>query len=579
MTSPRTVKPTRFTTTTGATALLVAAAIAGAGLFSSPRGLRASGATPLPGDTATVRHVLNRLTFGPRPNDIETVKAMGLGAYLEQQLHPDTIADRDLDQRLAAFTTLTMRSSEIARSFAQPLFDARRTRKAEASASEPPSRSPDGQTAPGGQAGPGGNDTSDDPPKIDPAVARAAALPLLELGQQKVLRAVYSDRQLEAVLTDFWFNHFNVDARKSLDRFFLTEYEREAIRPHVLGRFRDLLGATAKSPAMLFYLDNWLSADPAGPHADAAGAGRFTRRDTRRQRFVQRRLQNDDQRTRLAGVMPKKNGLNENYARELMELHTLGVDGGYTQKDVTEVARAFTGWTIERPRQGGGAFTFDPRLHDPGDKVVLGHRIKGGNRKGVEDGEAVLDLLARHPATAHFIATKLARRFVSDEPPAALVDRLAARFRNTDGDLREVMRTLLTAPEFLSPTIVNAKTKTPFEFVVSAIRAVNGDLVDARPVVQQIAGLGMPLYQCQPPTGYKDSAEAWTNAGALVQRMNVAQLIAQGSRQSGLAAPAASLDRTVLGDLSDATAAVVAKATTDWQRVALTLGSPEFQKR
>jgi uncharacterized protein (DUF1800 family) len=234
-------------------------------------------------------------------------------------------------------------------------------------------------------------------------------------------------------------------------------------------------------------------------------------------------------------------GLNENYGRELMELHTLGVDGGYTQKDVTEVARAFTGWTIENPRQGGG-FTFEPRMHDTAQKVVLGHVIKAGG--GESDGEQVLDILAAHPSTARFIATKLARRFVGDMPPATLVDRAAARFRETHGDLREVTRTILTSSEFLSPGSYRTKVKTPFEFVVSALRTTGTEAGDAKPIVRQLQQLGMPLYMCQPPTGYKDTADAWMNTGALVNRMNYALTLAR----------------------------------TD-QDLALTLGSPEFQRR
>jgi uncharacterized protein (DUF1800 family) len=234
-------------------------------------------------------------------------------------------------------------------------------------------------------------------------------------------------------------------------------------------------------------------------------------------------------------------GLNENYGRELMELHTLGVDGGYTQKDVTEVARAFTGWTIENPRQGAG-FTFEPRIHDPGQKMVLGHVIKAGG--GESDGERVLDILAAHPATAQFIATKLARRFASDTPPPALVDRAAKRFRETGGDLREVTRTILTSPEFLSPDAYHAKVKTPFEFVVSALRTSGTDIADAKPLVRELQQLGMPLYMCQPPTGYKDTADAWVNTGALVSRMNFALKLARND-----------------------------------QDLALTLGSPEFQRR
>ena len=393
---------------------------------------------------------------------------------------------------------------------------------------------------------------------------------MLKLAQQKLLRAIYSERQLQGVLTDFWFNHFNVDARKGRDRFLLTTYEREAIRPHVLGKFRDLLEATAKSPAMLFYLDNWMSADPnavrAGPRAALRPGNR------------------------------QRQGLNENYGRELMELHTLGVDGGYTQQDVTDVARAFTGWTIGNPRQGGG-YTFDARRHDNGEKLVLGHRIKAGG--GESDGERVLDILAAHSSTARFIATKLVRRFVSDTPPAALVDRAATRFRALIGDIEEVVRTILSSPEFLAPDAYRAKIKSPFEFIVSAMRATGAEVQDATPLVRWLQQLGMPLYACQPPTGYKDTAEAWVNTGALVNRMNIALALASnrmrgitidsrqsaaGSRQSAVDAPASSdsrdvIDRLLNGDASDSTRATIDKATTPAQVAALTLGSPEFQRR
>jgi uncharacterized protein (DUF1800 family) len=279
-----------------------------------------------------------------------------------------------------------------------------------------------------------------------------------------------------------------------------------------------------------------------------------------------------------------------------MELHTLGVDGGYTQKDVTEVARAFTGWTIVNPRMGGG-FVFDARIHDRGQKVVLGHVIKAGGRQ--DDGEQVLDILAKHPSTARFIATKLARRFVADTPPAALVDRLAARFRDTDGDLREVMRTLLNSPEFLSPDAYRAKVKTPFEFVVSAVRATNTDVQDATPLVRAMQQLGMPLYMCQPPTGYKDTADAWVNTGALVNRMNFALQLASNKLRTGLKAgpyneagnglpagpgrasdlPDRIIEAVLDNDISDTTRATIAKATSAEQMTALTLGSPEFQRR
>jgi uncharacterized protein (DUF1800 family) len=392
---------------------------------------------------------------------------------------------------------------------------------------------------------------------------------IVELSEQKMLRAIYSERQLQEVLADFWFNHFNVDARKGADRFLLTEYEREAIRPHVLGKFRDLLEATAKSPAMLFYLDNWMSADPNGPHMQAAPP-RIVRGPFGGVTVIPRPPRLPQQ----GKNAPK--GLNENYGRELMELHTLGVDGGYTQKDVTEVARAFTGWTIQQPRNGG-AYRFEPRLHDPGRKVVLDHVIKAGGGEG--DGEEVLDILARHPSTARFVSTKLVRRFVSDTPPPALVDRAAKRFRETDGDIREVIRTILTSQEFLAPEAYRAKVKTPFEFVVSALRATGAEVENPMPLVRAMQQLGMPLYQCQPPTGYKDTADAWVNTGALVNRMNLAVQLTSARMPGITPSNLDNLTSELADDISDTTRATIGRATTPAQAAALTLGAPEFQRR
>jgi uncharacterized protein (DUF1800 family) len=448
-----------------------------------------SATTPAPTDAA-ITHLLNRVAYGPRPGDVERVRALGLDRYIDEQLHPERIADRAIQPRLAGLTTTALSAKEIAERFERPALEARRDRQKQT-----------GTTA----------TTPADPAARGPLRQQANQL-VAELAEAKVLRAIYSERQLLEVLTDVWFNHFNVDARKNRERFLLTVYERDTIRPHVLGRFRDLLEATARDPAMLVYLDNWMSADPNAP-------ARF--------------------RAAPAGKRPR--GINENYARELMELHTLGVDGGYTQKDVTEVARAFTGWTIENPRRGSG-FRFDARMHDGGAKIVLGHKIAAGG--GESDGERVLDILAAHPSTARFIAFKLARRLVGDEPPPALVERAAARFRTTNGDLREVTRTILTSPEFLSPDAFHSKVKTPFEFVVSALRATAADVTDARPIVRQLRDLGMPLYQCQPPTGYADTADAWVNTGALVSRLNYALKLAGPDKE-----------------------------------LALALGAPEFQKR
>jgi uncharacterized protein (DUF1800 family) len=526
-------------------------------------------AAPSPADDASIVHVLNRIGYGPRPADVERMRQLGIQEYIQQQLHPERIADEGMQARLDGMTTLTLSTSELLERYQQPNAQARRARQ-QAAANNPSGSPPER-------------------PMRDPNM-QPPNLPLVELSEQKLLRAIYSDRQLEQVLTDFWFNHFNVDARKGPVRMMLTEYEREAIRPHVLGRFRDLLGATAKSPAMLFYLDNWMSSDP---NADMNAQRRAQRNPLRPQRPQQ------PQRP-LPPAPPanaQRGGLNENYARELMELHTVGVDGGYTQKDVTEVARAFTGWTIRNPRVRGD-FVFEPRIHDDQEKVVLGHKIRGG---GLKDGEQVLDILAEHPSTARFISTKLARRFVSDTPPSALVERMSARFTATRGDLREVLRMLLTSPEFLAPALYSTKTKTPFEFVVSAVRATDAPLNDVRPLVRSLQELGMPLYQCQPPTGYKDTADAWVNTGALVGRMNFAQSLASApsfgvrsdrdrstfdastnARTKSAKAPergTADVDPLVGLTVSDATRSTIARATTPQQGLALMLGSPEFQKR
>jgi len=517
--------------------------------------VRAELAPPIKNDARSAAHALNRVAFGPRPGDVDRVRAIGVDRYIDEQLHPERIPDSAMAPRLAGLASITMSSREISEKYEQPLVEARRKRAA--NGQQQNAQPPDG------------------PPAMQDPVQQRAQSVVLELSEQKLLRAVHSDRQLQEVLTDFWFNHFNVDARKGADRFLLTEYERETIRPHVLGKFRDLLEATAKSPAMLFYLDNWMSIDPAGPHVDpraaARGRGRFG--GAMPPRLQQMPQQNPNNMRR---------GLNENYGRELMELHTLGVDGGYTQKDVTEVARAFTGWTIQQPRQGGG-FRYEARLHDEGQKVVLGRVIKAGG--GQSDGEQVLDILAKHPSTAKFISMKLVRRFVSDTPPSALVDRAAKRFTETDGDIREVLRTILTSKEFLAPDAYRAKVKTPFEFVVSAIRATGADVTEAMPLVRAVNQLGMPLYQCQPPTGYKDTADAWVNTGALVNRMNVALQITSGQMRRAIPRvdlPAdgdAMIARLLGGDASDTTRATIAKASTPPQMAALTLGSPEFQRR
>jgi uncharacterized protein (DUF1800 family) len=336
-----------------------------------------------------------------------------------------------------------------------------------------------------------------------------------ELAQAKLLRAIYSERQLEEVMTDFWFNHFNVFVGKGPERLLLTTYEQDTIRPHALGKFEDLLVATAKSPAMLFYLDNWLSVGPNSMQAQGIpsrpmGYGPYGRPRRFPPNQNAKRKQNS--------------GLNENYGRELLELHTLSVNGGYSQRDVTEVAKVFTGWTIEKPFEGMG-FRYDPRMHEPGPKFVLGHHIKP---KGQDEGKEVLHLLATSSQTAHFISLKLAERFVSDDPPAALVDRMAKTFEKKKGDIREVLDTMFHSPEFWADTSYRAKVKTPLEFVASALRATGADVQDAMPLARQLNQMGMPLYGAQPPTGYSMKADTWVSSSALLNRMNFALALTGG---------------------------------------------------
>ncbi|MBZ5492430.1 MAG: DUF1800 domain-containing protein [Acidobacteriia bacterium] len=415
-----------------------------------------------------------------------------------------------------------------------------------------------------------------------------------ELAEAKLLRAIYSNRQLDEVMTDFWFNHFNVFIGKGPDRYMVSAYERDVIRPHALGKFKDILAATAKSPAMLFYLDNWQS---VGPNSELAlyGPGRFR---GPRGRFARPRPQ----------AKNRPSGLNENYAREIMELHTLGVDGGYTQKDVTELAKVLTGWTIERP-QLGGEFKFNERAHEPGPKYVLGRKI---GESGEKEGEEMLDVLAHHPSTAKFISRKLAMRFVSDNPPQALVDRMAETFLKKDGDIREVLRTMFHSPEFWAADAYRAKMKTPFEFVASAARASGADIQNALPLVAILNRMGMPLYAMQPPTGYSMKAETWVNSSALLNRMNFALQLASGrlpgtslDPQALIPGPApadpqsalALLEQSILaGDVSSQTHAVIQKQLGDPQIsqrklddadkrsnygaiAGLIMGSPEFQRR
>jgi len=627
-------------------------------------------------------HALNRLTFGPRPGDVERVTQMGVDKWIELELHPDKIDASALDARLAPFRTLRMGTKEIVENF-PPDQLIKQIADGKASLPQDPTKraiyeaqlqryedkqerkdkdkdEPSKSAAAADSAQPADpeqmrrreerrranlrtQELLDQPPdermkeilEMSPEDRRTIAITakgvkadalmegmspqqketvmalnnpeqvvVNELTQAKLLRAIYSERQLDEVMTDFWFNHFNVFINKGADRYLLTSYERDAIRPHALGKFEDLLVATAKSPAMLFYLDNWLS---VGPDSEIA-LGIPPHQPHRRGPSANSRPNN---RPRGKSKARQASGLNENYGRELMELHTLSVNGGYSQKDVTEVAKVFTGWTLDQPKQGG-AFRFDPRMHQPGDKIVLGHRIK---EHGEKEGLEVLHLLAHNPNTAHFISQKLAMRFVSDDPPPALVDRMSKTFLKKHGDIREVLRTMFKSPEFWSPDAYRAKVKTPLEFVVSAVRASGAQVEDARALVGTLNNMGMMPYGMTPPTGYSMKADVWVNSSALLGRMNFALGLAAGKIRgikidsaAGTTAAGeevttdpqqtlATLEKSLLsGDISKQTHDTISKQLEDPKisrrrlddpkrppNVAaitgLILGSPEFQRR
>ena len=533
--------------------------------------------TELTADEA-ILHAMNRLAYGPRPGDVDRVRQMGLAKWIDHQLAPNSIDDQALNARLENLPTLSMSAAQLIEEYPQPKQTAvQAAKRADAAANSnlqtanngtPPSTPPSSSATVGQSAsnnspevnvadkasvpvsmktkplptnpevaanlttsGAGKRNvlSGPDPNTVPRVIADDSKKPqrvIEELAMAKVTRAIYSERQLQQVMDDFWFNHFNVYAAKGEDKWYLTSYERDVIQPHILGKFKDLVTATAESPAMLFYLDNFLSADPNAARRQAA---------LRAMRQNRGRFNHPPQ---PQNQQPKKNarGLNENYGRELMELHTLGVEGGYTQKDVTELARCFTGWTIDKPRLNP-QFKFDEKLHDPDQKIVLKKKIHAG---GIKDGEQAIELLAKHPSTAKFISTKLARRFVSDNPPAPLVARMAKAFESSDGDIRAVMHTMIYSPEFWSREAYRAKIKTPFELVVSAVRALGADADTAMPLVQWVGRIGEPLYQCQPPTGYADNAEAWVNTGALLNRLNFSLTLA-GNKIRGSRADVASL--------------------------------------
>ena len=466
-----------------------------------------------------VIHILNRTTFGPTREEVQRVHRMGIRAYLDEQLHPERISDAVVEEKLAGLKTMRLSSRELIELYPTP-------RQAKQRAAQNPQMAPMQDMTQG------------------PRVV------ILELQQARLLRAIYSKRQLYEVMVDFWSNHFNIFAAKGADRWLSTSYDRDTIRPHGLGRFKDLLQATAQSPAMLFYLDNWLSASPN------AAVARFAPNNRRR-------------------------GLNENYARELMELHTLGVDGGYTQKDVQEVARCFTGWTIRQPR-GEGGFYFEPKIHDDGEKTVLGHRIPAGG--GLGDGLKVLDLLAHHPSTARFVSLKLARRFVSDNPPPSIVDKATTTFRESEGDIPTVLRAIFEAPEFFSPGAFQAKVKMPLEYVTSALRATGAEVQMSHQLLRYLGRMGEPLFLAQPPTGYPDAGASWTSPDMLLTRVNFASdLVANripGSRvPPDLINDKDSFTHLIAPDQLSAATRLALSQIEGNQSIGFLMATPEFQRR
>jgi len=425
-----------------------------------------SAADPAPGQQTEQKalYALDRLGYGPRPGDLDRVMSMGVDTYINEQLAPEKIAEPpELQQRLDALDTTRISTANLFRDYGPP---ARKAAGADEDARK----------------------------KVEQAAHHVAE----EAQQARLLRALYSPAQLQEVMTDFWFNHFNVFRDKGIEgQIWVGTYERDAIRPYALGHFRDLLGATAKHPAMLYYLDNWQS---SVPHQDKNG--------------------------------DLKGGLNENYAREVMELHTLGVDGGYTQKDVTELARILTGWTyLPRELEAGTTqpFAFDPKRHDFGDKHFLGKTFNGADSDGEDEGERALDLLARSPATAKHISYQLAQYFVADQPPPELVQRLSKRFRDSNGDIREVLRTLFHSKEFWDAAGSEGKFKTPYRYVVSAVRASGINVINFKPLLGALNQFGMPLYGCQTPDGYKNIESAWLNPDAMVYRLNFANALGNGN--------------------------------------------------
>ena len=555
-----------------------------------------------------VLHALNRLAYGPRPGDVERIRKMGLAKWIDEQLSFTFGNDSTLDAKLSKFKTLKMSSGELLAKYPPPNQAAKRSGM---SVEEYRERMQQRMRASREELRQQGTD----PAQIQFETMRGPQRIQAELDLATIDRAIYSDRQLYEMMSNFWANHFNVNVNKGADRWLETDYIEKTIRPRAMGKFENLLVATAKSPAMLFYLDNWLSADPvAFQQMQAEIAARRRRFEGL---FMGGMIPQGRDFPQPGGVPAKANGLppqkqerglNENYGREVMELHTVGVNGGYTQQDVIQMADCLTGWTIRAP-QREAEFFFNDRIHDHSPKIVMGKRFNYG---GMKDGLEALHMLAASPATAKHISFQLAQHFVSDNPPQSLVQRMSDTFILTGGDIRAVLRTMIYSPEFWSREAFRAKVKTPFEVAVSAARAVDVQTDVSLQLAQWIGRMGEPLYQCEPPTGYADTADVWVNAGALLNRLNFAlalatnhmpgvqvdlpQLLGADADRNPETALARSLGDLLGGDVSAQTRATLEKQMSDPQIVqarlddpvkhvnegliaGLVLGSPEFQRK
>ena len=499
-------------------------------------------------------HALNRLAYGARPGEADSVARRGVMKWIERQLDADHISDARLAEHERQFKILDYDRADLAGRYRDATRERQRLQR-EAAATGDSTRMRDARPMQefrelGGQ-----------------------------LQQLAIVRAALSERQLREVMVDFWTNHFNVFVGKGADRFLLPSYIEETIRPRALGRFEDLLIATAESPAMLFYLDNAQSVAPGStPPAQRRPVFMF------RRRFGMNEMP-EERRQRL---QRRPTGINENYARELLELHTLGVDGGYTQQDIIEVARIFTGWSIEPPDRGSG-FVFRDWAHDNGTKHVFGLTF---DADGKDEGIKLLKLLANEHATMRHVSAKLCARFVADEPPDGCVDAAVAAWQKTHGDIRAVLRAIFTSPDFWSAQAVRSKVKTPVEFVVSAVRATGVEPDDTPRLAQLVARLGEPLYQQPAPTGYAETEAHWVNSGALLARMNAAMMLAKDCASIPNIDDHAQLvdvidQKLLAGTMSAHTKSVILEQLTDIHdpeqarvmAVGLALGGPDFQRQ